>query len=109
MEFMRVASTAEVPAGKMKKVNVRGKDVLIANVDGVYCALSNTCPHFGGSLADGTLHGNVVTCPRHGAQFDLKTGAAVGKAKVVLFRMMPKNAESYETKVEGTDVMVNLP
>jgi len=108
MEFVRVASTTEVPIGKMKKVNVRGKDVLIVNVNGAHCALNNACPHSGGSLAEGTLNGSVITCPRHGAQFDVKTGEAVGSAKIMFFKVKPKNAESYEIKIDGTTVMVGI-
>jgi len=55
-------------------VVVGGKEVLLANVDGSYFAIANKCTHAGGSLAKGSLEGSIVTCPRHGSQFDLKTG-----------------------------------
>jgi 3-phenylpropionate/trans-cinnamate dioxygenase ferredoxin subunit len=93
----------------MKKVTVAGRELLIAHVSGVYYALNNKCPHMGGSLADGTLQGEIVTCPRHGSQFNVRTGEAVGKAKVAFIRIMPHNAERYETRVEGTNVIVELP
>jgi 3-phenylpropionate/trans-cinnamate dioxygenase ferredoxin subunit len=109
MASIRAASTADVPAGKMKKVTIGGKAVLIANVNGVYCALNNKCPHMGGSLADGTLNGDIVTCPRHGSQYNVRTGEAVGKAKVAFIRVLPHNAECYQTRVEGSDVIVELP
>jgi 3-phenylpropionate/trans-cinnamate dioxygenase ferredoxin component len=109
MTSFRAASTADLPDGRMKKVTIGGRDILIVHVDGDYYALNNRCPHMGGSLADGTLQGNIVTCPRHGSQYDVRTGEAVGKAKVAFIRVMPHNAECYGTRIEGTDLIVELP
>lgn len=109
MEFVPALRAAEVPPGTLKAVTVRGKEVLIANVDGVFCALNNKCPHLGGNLAQGKLESGVVTCPRHKAQFDVRTGAAVGKAQLGPLKLMPKNAARYEVKVEGPDVLVQVP
>ena len=55
-----------------------------------------------------TLDGGTVTCPRHGAQFDVKTGKAVGDAKVAFMKMKVKDVESFPVKVEGTDILVGL-
>jgi 3-phenylpropionate/trans-cinnamate dioxygenase ferredoxin component len=106
MGFRKVADTSELPAGTMKKVSLDGKDVLLVNVDGAYYAIDNKCTHLGGSLVEGTLEGNVVTCPRHGSRFDVKTGKAVGKAKVAFIKMMPKDEKSYAAKVESTDILL---
>ena len=89
MEFIKAASTTEIPQGTMKKVNVNDKIVLIANVNGKFYALNNACPHSGGSLADGKLNGDVVTCPKRGAQFNVKTGETVGEAKIAFFKTKP--------------------
>ena len=56
-EFVKVAETAEVPAGKMKMVTVDGKEILIANVEGKYYAMGNKCTHRGGHLSKGSLSG----------------------------------------------------
>ncbi len=109
MKTVRVASTADVPAGKMKKVNIGGKDILIANLNGEFCALNNKCPHMGGSLAEGILEGGTVRCPKHGARFDLKAGTAIGKAQMGPLKFKPKDAECYQVKVEGTELIVTLP
>jgi 3-phenylpropionate/trans-cinnamate dioxygenase ferredoxin subunit len=109
MEYIRVAGTAEVPVNAIKKVVVGGKEVLLANVDGSYHAIVNRCTHLGGSLADGSLEGGIVTCPRHGARFDVKTGQAVGNAKIGFMKMKVKDEEGYPVKVEGTDILVGLP
>jgi nitrite reductase/ring-hydroxylating ferredoxin subunit len=108
MNFIRATSTTEVLEGKTKKVVVGGKDFLIANVKGEFYALSNICPHAGGSLADGTLNGSTITCKKHGAQFDLKTGEAVGDAKILFFKTKPKNAGCYKVQLNGTDVMIGV-
>jgi nitrite reductase/ring-hydroxylating ferredoxin subunit len=55
------------------------------------------------------LNGSIVTCPRHGAQFDVKTGKAVGGAKIAFIKMQVKDEESYMVKVEGTTILVGLP
>ena len=109
MEFVKAVDVSELPANKMITVVVGGKEVLLANVDGSYYAIANKCTHFGGSLAEGVLEGSVVTCPRHGAQFDVKSGHAVGEAKVIFVKMKVKDEESYTVKVEGTSIMVGIP
>ncbi|MCX6056876.1 MAG: Rieske 2Fe-2S domain-containing protein [Chloroflexi bacterium] len=108
MEYIKAASTTEIPQGTMKKVNVSGKVILLANVDGKFYALDNACPHSGGSLADGKSNGDVVTCPKHGAQFNLKTGEAVGDAKILFFKTKPSNAGCYEIKIDGTNLFIGI-
>jgi 3-phenylpropionate/trans-cinnamate dioxygenase ferredoxin component len=109
MEFVRVADKAELPANQMMIVVVGGKDVLLANVDGYYYAIANKCTHLGGSLAKGVLEGSIVTCPRHGSRFDVKTGKNVRGAKIGFVKMNVRDEESYAVKVEGTDIMVGIP
>jgi 3-phenylpropionate/trans-cinnamate dioxygenase ferredoxin component len=109
MEFIRVAETTALPAGKMMAITAGGKEILLANVDGSYYAIANKCTHLGGSLAKGVLDGGVVTCPRHGAQFDVKTGQAVSEAKIAFVKMRVRNEVKYEVKIEGTDILVGLP
>ena len=50
------------------------KEIMIANIDGKYYAISDRCRHSNASLSMGSLNGKVVTCPLHGAQFDVTTG-----------------------------------
>lgn len=77
-EFVRVASTSEVPPGEMKIVEVNDKEVVIANVDGEFVCFSNSCTHRQGPLGEGMLlPGGVVECPFHGGQFNVRTGEVV--------------------------------
>ena len=109
MEFIKVADTSTLPAGKTMLVTAGGKEILLANVDGAYHAIANKCTHLGGSLAKGTFTGSVVTCPRHGAQFDVKTGQAVSEAKIAFVKMRVRNEVKYEVRVEGTHILIGIP
>lgn len=109
MPTIKVISTSEVSAGTMKKVVLDNMTLLIANVDGKFYALNNTCPHLGGSLSDGKLEGKIVQCPRHGSRFDVTTGANVGGAKIAFLKMKVKDTQSYPVTVQGQEVMVELP
>ena len=109
MGYVRVADTTEVPVNTMIIVVAGGKEILLSNVDGSYYAIANKCTHLGGSLGKGVLEGGIVTCPRHGAQFDVRTGSAVGEAKILFIKTEVKDEESYQVKVEGADILVEIP
>lgn len=108
MDYIRVADIAELPVNKMIMVVVDGKEVLLANIDGSYYAIANKCSHLGGALAKGSLEGSIVTCPKHGARFDVKTGQAIANAKIGFIKMSVKDVERYTVKVEGTDIFVKI-
>ena len=73
-DFIRVASTSEIPEGRMKKVLVGSQQVLVSNVKGKYYAIGNVCTHLGGPLDRGILEGREVQCPLHGSHFDVTSG-----------------------------------
>ena len=77
MKSIMVAKIDEIPAGKMKHVVVSGKEIMIANVDGKYYAISDRCGHMNARLSMGTLAGNTVTCPLHYSRFDVSTGKVI--------------------------------
>lgn len=97
-DFVRVTGTADVQPGNGIVAEVNGKTLAIFNVDGTFHAIDNTCLHRGGPLGEGDVEGQMVTCPWHGWQYNVATGACVNNpaAKV----------ECYQVKVEGTDVKV---
>lgn len=73
--------------GYMKRVEAFGERVMIANVDGVYYAASDTCTHEDASLSNGALKSDcTVACPLHGSRFDLKTGEALDEPAEVPLR-----------------------
>jgi nitrite reductase/ring-hydroxylating ferredoxin subunit len=77
MVLVRACGKSEVSIGGLKFVGVAGRDVVIANVEGKFYAMNNWCAHEQGNLSEGELKGNVLTCPDHGAQFDVMTGKVV--------------------------------
>lgn len=70
-EFVEVARVNEIPPGKMKHVEFNGKEVMIANLDGKFYALNDRCGHMNALLSLGNVKDNIVTCPFHGARFDV--------------------------------------
>jgi nitrite reductase/ring-hydroxylating ferredoxin subunit len=75
--FVPVAGVWELAAGTMKWVAVDRERVLLANVDGTFYAIQDSCGHRQGVLSRGTLKGHVVECPLHFAEFDVRTGKLV--------------------------------
>ena len=108
MAFSKIAEANQLQPGEMKSFPLENKTVLLANVDGAFYALDNKCPHMGGSLVDGDLEDVTLTCPRHGAKFDVRTGKNVGNAKLAFIQMKVADAMSYPVKVEGNDILVAL-
>jgi nitrite reductase/ring-hydroxylating ferredoxin subunit len=97
-ESVRVTGTTGVKPGHGIVAEVNGKTLAVFNVDGAFHAIDNTCIHWGGPLGEGDVEGSVVTCPLHGWQYDVTTGACVANPSA--------KVERYEVQVEGTDVKV---
>ena len=108
MNFAAAGSTSDLAPGATKGIEVEGQSILLANVGGAYFAIQRKCPHMGFDLCKGTLVGARLTCRMHGATFDVTTGEAVGKAKLLVFKTLPKPAKTYPVKVEGDRVMVGV-
>ena len=108
MTFVKVAQVSDVPAGKMKRVIANDKEILIVNVDGKLHAIGNVCTHMKGNLSEGVLEGSIVTCPKHGSKFDVTSGKSVQGPKVAFLKLKGKDEPTYETKIEGTDILVVL-
>jgi 3-phenylpropionate/trans-cinnamate dioxygenase ferredoxin subunit len=112
--FIEVAKTEEIKCGTMRKVTVEGQEILLTGVGDNYYAASSRCPHMHGDLAQGTLEGTVVTCPRHGSQFDISNGQVVRWLKGGLMSKLggalkaPKGLRVYNVKVEAGKVLAEL-
>ena len=99
--FERAAAVADLPPGAMRRVTIRGHDVLIANAGGTVLATDDTCTHEDASLSHGVLSGEVVRCPLHGATFDLRDGSPLDEPAEEPLRC-------HEVKVEDGAVFVRL-
>ena len=100
-DFVRVASTADVPDPGRELVEVGDRLVALFHVGGKFFAIDDVCTHDGGPLGEGQLEGFTIACPRHGAKFDIRDGRAL---------TMPATQPTvaHEVKVEGDDVFVRL-
>ena len=76
MALRKVAELHQVPVGRVKVVEVEEQELALCNVEGTIYAVANVCTHDGGPLGEGCLLDGQVECPRHGARFDVRTGAA---------------------------------
>ncbi len=99
MGFVRAAKTGDVPPGTIREFQVEGKAVAVANVDGQFHAIDNTCLHRGGPLGDGPLEGAVVTCPWHGWQYDVTSGKVTMNPAVGVM--------TFPIEVRGEDIWVD--
>jgi len=96
-----VAKKSDIEPGTTKRVVVDGVEVLLCNVDGEIYAIEDVCTHDGGPLDQGELEGCRVVCPRHGANFDVRTGEALTLPAVVPLPV-------YSVTIEGDDVSVEV-
>lgn len=99
--FVKVAKTDEIPPDRGKIVEVGGKKIALFNVEGSFYAIDDTCTHRGGPLSEGSLDGKEVTCPWHGARFDVTTGAVLGPPA-------PERVARYPVKIDGRDIEVEI-
>lgn len=99
-EFVRVARAADVPPGSVTRVEVDGHVVALANVDGHFYAIDDTCTHEKASLSEGGLSGEIVVCPKHGSRFNVKTGRVLSLPAV-------RSVAVYPVRVEAGDVFVS--
>ena len=75
--FVTVARVGEIPPGGVKAMRLGDREIAVFNISGAYHAMDDVCTHDGGPLAEGTIQGHVIECPRHGARFDIRTGAVL--------------------------------
>jgi 3-phenylpropionate/trans-cinnamate dioxygenase ferredoxin component len=100
-DFVRVAKVADLPDPGKLTVEVEDSLVVLCRVGGRFFCLDDVCTHDGGPLGEGQLHDHAIACPRHGAQFDIRTGRPLSMPATVPTRV-------HEVKVEGENVYVRL-
>jgi nitrite reductase/ring-hydroxylating ferredoxin subunit len=108
VNLVKVCEPSEVPAGKMNVFKVGEKEYLIANVNGNYYAIGNRCTHAKADISQGSLEGNIVTCPRHKSKFDVTTGKVISGPKMPLIHPKINDEPSYEVKVEGNAILLRI-
>ena len=98
-QYVMVARKGDLEPGTGKTVEVNGMPVALFNVNGVYHAIHNTCPHEDGPLGEGELSYNIVTCPRHAYEFDVTSGQCLTEPAY--------SVERFEVRVEGDRILVS--
>ncbi len=98
---VRAASIDELPPGGCLEVTIQDHVVALFNVEGRVYAMDGVCPHAGGPLGKGDLQGDVITCPWHGWQFDVTTGAHCLSPTI--------QHPCYPVQLEGDEIFVELP
>jgi 3-phenylpropionate/trans-cinnamate dioxygenase ferredoxin subunit len=119
-----VARAREIPPGGRKLVEVKGRPIVLFNLGGEFFALLNRCPHQGGSLCDGRLtglvtsgepgdytytrEGEVIRCPWHAWEFDIRTGRSFCDPARIGVRSYPASREP-DTPTDGLLVAETFP
>jgi len=99
-DFVKVAKTSELEQGRGTIVDIEGNSIALFVIEGNYYAIKNVCPHAEGPVGEGDLDEKVVTCPWHGWEFDVTSGVS---------QMSPDmKVQTYPTKVEGDDILVDI-
>ena len=96
----KVAQVSEIPPGTGKVVQANGKSIAVFNCDGTFYAIDNTCKHRGGPLGEGSLSGTTVTCPWHGWEYHVASGACQMDPSITV--------QTFDVKVAGDDVLVSI-
>src|SRR5437016_1765187 len=98
-DFVTVAKLGEVKKGKVKTFDVNGHNVALCNVEGTYFATQDLCTHDGGPLGEGELWGYNIECPRHGGQFDVRTGEVTALPPVYPIKTFPVRVQDEDIQV----------
>ena len=102
VEMIKIANTEDVQEGSAIAVEVAGEKIALFNVEGTFYAIDDTCTHRGGPLCEGEVEGTEVTCPWHGAKFDLTSGSVSSPPA-------PDSVASYKVVVEENEIKIEIP
>ena len=100
MALQKVCTTNDLKDGEGRPFTISGKPIAVFKQNGQFFAIDNTCPHMGGPLGEGLLEGEEITCPWHGWQFSIRTGAHVSIPGV--------KAKTYPVTVKDGEVFVDV-
>ena len=101
VRFVRLGKVTDIPEGRPETFEIEDRHIAVYRLDDGYYAIEDTCTHDGGPLAEGTIEGEVIECPRHGARFDIRSGA-------VLSMPATSPVTTYPVRVAGGEIQVDL-
>jgi nitrite reductase/ring-hydroxylating ferredoxin subunit len=97
-----VGKTSEVQDRKLMHITAGGKEIVVTKLDGNYYAMDNVCTHAGADLHEGELNNNELTCPWHGAKWDIKTG------NLISFPQKLKPLQSHKISIENDTLYIEI-
>ncbi len=102
LDFVKVAEVDDLDEGELMPIEVDGELVCLAKISNSIYAFTDNCTHISGPLNEGELDGEVLTCPWHGAQFNVCTGKVLrGPAR--------QDIQTYPVRVEGNSILLSFP
>lgn len=102
VNYLEIAPASELPNGERLFVDIGDTPVVIFNIAGEYFAIGDVCTHDDGPLGDGDIEEHNVICPRHGAQFDVRSGKAITMPAVV-------DIPAYPVQVQAGKIFIGIP
>ncbi len=102
IEYYEIIPASELPNGERLFIEIEGNSLVIFNIAGQFFAIADNCSHDGGPLGEGDLEGFNVICPRHGAEFDVRTGKVVQLPAV-------DDIPAYPVQVRDGVIFVGIP
>ncbi len=102
VEYVAVAPEEELGSGERLFVEIDEKPIVVFNIAGSYYAIADVCSHDDGPVGDGELDGLEITCPRHGARFDVRTGQVLALPAIV-------DIPAYPVRVEDGEIQIGIP
>ena len=100
--YVRVGLAREIREGSAEVFDVGDRKIAVFHLADGYYAIDDICTHDGGPLASGEIEGDDAICPRHGARFNIKTGAVRSLPAVT-------PVESYPVRIEGEEILIGVP
>ena len=101
-EFIGIANQDEIPPGDRLFVEIDGNPIVVFNIAGQLFAIADVCSHDDGPVGEGDLDGYEISCPRHGAEFDVRTGKVLSLPAIV-------DIPAYPVRVTNGEVEIGLP
>jgi 3-phenylpropionate/trans-cinnamate dioxygenase ferredoxin subunit len=102
VEFVEIAPASELPNGERLFLGIGDRAIALFNIAGQFFAIGDVCTHDDGPVGEGNLEGYTIVCPRHGAEFDVRTGKVLQMPAVV-------DIPAYPVQVRDGMIWVGVP
>lgn len=108
MKFIKVGNIGDFKDTNKLLVKAEGKEILVVKLNEEYFAIDNRCTHMGGSLFEGEIKGDLIVCPKHKAEFNIRSGKGEKDGKMLFIKAKVTDLMSYEVKVDSEEILVEM-